>query len=150
MCPYKGKHTTDVDDCPKDSVGNAFRLLKSHGGQEGRSTIRLVSANEAQVKLLPQADLDRECNKNNATGCNGGGTIFMLEGQSEVDNATRLTHEATHFFNRPNDEPLGWRRALTVWRRFDGSLSPAQVSNSWYKQWSDACQSGTSAPNYCP
>ena len=142
-----------MDDCPKDAVGNAFRLLKSEGGREGESTILLVAANQADVKTLPHAKLNRQCRQQDATGCNTGKTIYMLAGQSEVDNATRLTHEATHFFGEPYttvEEPLAWRRALTVWRRFDAALPAASMAGSWYKQWSDACRSGASAPNYCP
>ncbi len=150
LCPYTGKHTTNVDDCPKDTVGDAFRLLKSEGGQEGRSTIILVATNKADVKPLSQSKLDRICKDQGATGCNTGKTIYILEGQSKVDNATRLTHEATHFFNRPDEEALAWRRALTVWGRFDAALAPAMMANSWYKQWSDACRSGATEPTYCP
>ncbi len=152
LCPYASNHTTNVNDCPNDNLGNAFRLLKQEGGQEGASTIRLVAANEAGIKLLTQGQLDKTCQMSPATGCNVGKTIYMRAGQSDVDYATRSTHEATHFFGRPysQEEPLAWRRALTVFGKLEGALPSSQTAGSWYKQRSAGCKAGTVQANYCP
>ena len=132
-------------------IGKSFRLLDQYGGAEGQSTIRLVAANEATVTELSQADLDKKCKGTNQTGCNDGSDIFVLSGQSMVDNASRLTHEATHFFDKgAAEEPLAWRSTLRVWNRFDSALPTSYTAGSWYRQHSQRCARGAYASNYCP
>ena len=152
LCPYNQKEPdTNVDDCPDDAVGRGVRLLRSEGGTTGASTIRLMAANNARVRVLSQGALDRRCGRSGSTGCNDGRTIYMIEGASEVDMATRLTHEATHYFSRPysQEEPLAWRRALTVFRSLDGALPAAQTAGSWYRPTDDMCRRSSGHP-YCP
>lgn len=151
LCPYTN-HTTDVSDCPDTPMGDAFRLLASHGGTEGASTIRLFAANRAKIVELGEPFLRASCKGKTGTACtqrqkDGSWLVAMLAGGSSIINATRATHEATHFFNA--DEGLAWRRALKVYRRLDPVVDKG-ASRGDYAAIDEGCRTGAIRSHYCP
>ena len=140
LCPYTGeKRDTNVDDCPNDKLGNAFRLLKQHGGKEGAETIETIATKRMNINQQGGSALEKVCGKSNSgavhNGCTKGTTITINEDYSSTDQATLLTHEATHIREKApfaQEEVEAWNRALTV---FDRLPAQSQSAYTVFSEW---------------
>lgn len=146
LCPYTGKRDTNVDDCPKNALGNAFRLLAAHGGAEGEEAIETVAFQKTKIRLLGGMQLGMECGNLDSRGCSSadGKEIILSKSTSSSDMAVRLTHETTHIlFQFPDEangsqsrieEGLAWDRALRVYSR----LRPYTGQSTFYEPYYQA------------
>jgi RHS repeat-associated protein len=129
LCPYAPPRSPDTSDCPKDKIGDAFRLLgTSVGGKEGAETIDAIYQHNIGVFAM-----DSQTSTNNYS--------ISVDTLRPVDGvAAKLVHEGTHIIelHKPNplpyskQEPMAWERALTVWGR---SARQDQSYKYPYQRW---------------
>jgi RHS repeat-associated protein len=158
LCPYTGgTRDENVDDCPNDALGEAFRLLKRDGGKVGIETIHTIATDNVDVHLGTAQDVQRVCQAQ-TNGCTQGHTITMLDASSG-DMATRLAHEATHVDNPvvySMQEGTAWNRGLDVFDHLRGAAHHSafyepysewrQQQPNGFNQWTCTASGGPPCP----
>ena len=63
LCPYTGKkRDLNVDDCPKDKLGNAIRLISRFGGKQGAAVLGYLVANPSvRINVVSATDVEKRC-----------------------------------------------------------------------------------------
>ena len=144
LCPYTGKkRTEDVGDCPKSTLGTAFRNLKRFGGADGAAAIHTIASKQVTINVQSAKQVHSACQDPKVSGCTIGHTIYMVPGNS-TSMATRVTHEANHVDNTapyPHQEVGSWNKALNV---FD-ALHTQGYQSGFYQPYSNFRQSNPQA-----